>query len=395
MIEEYEFEDDFNTPQFHWVAGFMSGTSIDAVDVALIYTNGLEIKEFGPTVERKYSLVERNILQTAVEAARNWNWEGDPPKTEFDRAIDVISRTHTDAFYQLVNKNNGNKPQLAGVHGQTVLHRAATEDEYGDTLQLVDAEALSKEFGISIVYDFRSMDIAAGGQGAPLTPAYHNGLFNTLEYKNGTVLNLGGVANITFIDRDRELIAFDTGPGNGPIDEWVQRHNRGFYDEGGQIARSGIVNQEKIDELVNNPWFKESPPKSLDRYSFSANMVDGLSFEDGVATLTAFSAKSVALGIELLPETPEVMIVCGGGRHNACLMDQLKDYVPCTVLTSEDVGWRGDSIEAEAFAYLAVRRLYGFATSWNSTTGVDDFACGGILHTKGEDDNFEFIDEAY
>lgn len=383
MSESIGHLKDITTPDFLWVAGFMSGTSIDAVDAALIYTDGRTVKEFGPTVERKYSKTERDVLKKAVEAARTWKWDGDQPTTEFTRACEVITATHLDAYRQLIAQSGDRVPAFIGVHGQTVIHRAATPDRYGKTLQLVDAAALYKELGIPLVYDFRSKDVASGGQGAPLAPAYHAALFKRLNYRNGAILNLGGVANITFIGSDGDLIAFDTGPANGPIDEWMERHGRGAMDVDGKIALKGRVQNELLKKLIDNDWFKKPPPKSLDRYDFSANTVDGLSFEDGVSTLTAFSAKSVAVGIELLPDSPEIIIVCGGGRRNLSILKFLKEYVSCDVLTSEEVGWRGDSIEAEAFGFLAARRMRGLPTSWSSTTGVKQPVSGGVIFDKG------------
>lgn len=382
MSKSLDDIDHITTPDFFWVAGFMSGTSIDAVDGAMIYTDGRTIKEFGSTVERKYTHIERDTLKKAVDEARKWNWKGEPPVDAFANACEVITRTHFEAYSELVQKSDYKKPKYVGVHGQTVLHRAATKEENGDTLQLIDAQALYRKLKIPIVYNFRSRDIACGGQGAPLTPAYHLALFKKLDYRNGAILNLGGVANITLINSEGYLTAFDTGPANGPIDEWIERHGRGTMDIDGKIARLGKVDQQLLDKLFENAWFNEPPPKSLDRYDFSANMADGLSFADGVATLTAFSAKSVAKGIELLQEKPEVLVVCGGGRHNQTLLGFIEKYLECKVLTTEDVGWRGDSIEAEAFGFLAVRRIYGLQTSWNSTTGANGFVCGGDIYDK-------------
>ncbi len=373
---------DITTPDFSWVAGFMSGTSIDAVDGAMIYTDGRTVKEFGPAVERKYSTTEREVLKNAVDVARKWNWDGDQPTAEFTKACEVITETHLEAFKKLVALASDKAPAYIGVHGQTVLHRATTLEQSGKTLQLVDAAALYKELGVPVVFDFRSKDVSFGGQGAPLAPAYHAALFERLNYRNGAVLNLGGVANITFIGADQELIAFDTGPANGPIDEWIEQHGRGSMDVDGKIALTGRVQQDLLKNLMANKWFKEPPPKSLDRYDFSASIADGLTFEDGVSTLTAFSAKSVAIGIELLPESPEVLIVCGGGRRNPSLLKFLKECVSCEVLTSEEVGWRGDSIEAEAFGFLAARRMSGLPTSWSSTTGVSQPVSGGTIFDK-------------
>ncbi|MEL6956285.1 MAG: anhydro-N-acetylmuramic acid kinase [Pseudomonadota bacterium] len=362
-----------------WAAGFMSGTSIDAVDAALILTDGERVLEFGPVAERKYTADERRVLQDATQAARDWAWRGEAPSGAFARAEAVITQTHNDAMESLLRAWDGPTPAIAGVHGQTVLHRAPRAGQAGATLQLIDAEAMHAALEIPLAYDFRSADVAAGGQGAPLAPAYHGALLERLGQGASAVLNLGGVANITARTTEGDLVAFDTGPANGPMDEWVEGHGRGTHDAGGSFARAGSVHEGLIAQMFEHPFFVERPPKSLDRFDFNANMARGLMFEDGVATLTAFSARAAAVGIEQLPQRPERVIACGGGRHNPALMDALADALPCALATAEDVGWRGDSIEAEAFAFLAVRCLRGLPISWPMTTGVPQPITGGRL----------------
>lgn len=357
----------------------MSGTSLDAVDAALILTDGEQVFEFGPTVERKYTAVERQVLQDATDAARAWNWQGDAPTETFDAARAVITRTHGNAWAELRSQAAGLEISLAGIHGQTVLHRRPQNGIRGDTLQLIDAEALAAKLSLAIAYDFRSADVAAGGEGAPLAPVYHKALLNRLNSDTAAVLNLGGVANITATQAGGDLIAFDTGPANGPIDEWVQGHRRGTHDEGGRYAAAGKVHEGLLAQLLEHPWFSAPPPKSLDRYDFNASMARGLSFEDGVATLTAFTAHSVAAGLAHMPARPTQIIACGGGRHNPTLMGMLRQTLPCQVLSAEEARWRGDSIEAEAFAFLAVRTLRGLPISWPSTTGVKQPMTGGRI----------------
>ncbi|MEM6946792.1 MAG: anhydro-N-acetylmuramic acid kinase [Pseudomonadota bacterium] len=360
-----------------WAAGFMSGTSLDAVDGALILTDGVGVVDFGPAVEVPYTPAQRAVLREATDAARAWSWRGQAPEEEFDAARQVIVETHLAAYRALTSGAPAPRPVIAGVHGQTVLHRPPRSGMAGATLQLVDAPALHAAFGIELAYDFRSADVAAGGQGAPLAPAYHAALLDRLGPGASAVLNLGGVANITARMAGGEVMAFDTGPANGPIDEWVEGHGRGTYDEGGRIARQGAVHEGLIAQLFEHPFFVERPPKSLDRYDFNANMARGLSLEDGAATLTAFSARAVAVGTALLPERPERVVVCGGGRHNPALMDALRSAVDVPVSAAEDVGWRGDSVEAEAFAFLAVRCLRGLPIGWPATTGVPRPMTGG------------------
>lgn len=354
----------------------MSGTSLDAVDAAMILTDGKDVLDFGSTVERKYTVAERDVLKAATEAARAWNWAGPPPEAEFDAARRVITETHREAYEDLCD---GAGAVLAGVHGQTVLHKRPSGGQAGATLQLIDPGAMQAALGVPLAYDFRSADVAAGGQGAPLAPAYHGALMRRMGDAAAVVLNLGGVANITAMRADGSLVAFDTGPANGPIDEWVEGHGRGTHDAGGAFASAGRVHEGLLLQLFEHQWFAEAPPKSLDRYDFNASMVRGLSFEDGAATLTAFSARSVAAGIAQLEDAPARVIACGGGRHNPALMAALREALPCALITAEDAGWRGDSIEAEAFAFLAARTLRGLPISWPMTTGVPEPMTGGLL----------------
>jgi len=359
----------------------MSGTSLDAVDAAMILTDGEKVTDFGPAVERRYSASERAVLQAATDAARAWNWQGPIPEAPFRAALDVITRTHVEAWGMLTGLARAPAPLLAGVHGQTLLHRRAQPGQKGATLQLVDPFALRAVMGVPLVCDFRSADVEAGGQGAPLAPAYHGGLMDRLGGEAAVVLNLGGVANITARLSDGTLIACDTGPANGPIDEWVERHGKGTHDAGGRLALAGQVDTARLARLLSHAWFAEKLPKSLDRYDFNAGMAEGLSLEDGAATLTAFSAAAVAAGIDQLPEKPARVIACGGGRHNPALMAALKGALSCRLMTAEDAGWRGDSIEAEAFAYLAARRMRKLPLSWPMTTGVPEPLTGGQLFT--------------
>ena len=356
----------------------MSGTSIDAVDAALILTDGERVLEFGPAIERPYTSGERAVLQMATDEARRWNWKGPQPYRAFGVAEGVIFTTHEEAFRLLMEYWDGPPPEIVGIHGQTVLHRRPAPGAIGATLQLCPAARLQQAFGIPIVYDFRSADVAAGGQGAPLAPAYHSALLDRLGSGAACVLNLGGVANITSRQKDGELIAFDTGPANGPIDEWIDGHGRGRFDDGGKFASAGRVHEGLLAQLFEHPWFSELPPKSLDRFDFNASMARGLSFEDGVATLTEFSARAVSAGIALLPDAPEQVVACGGGRLNPALMKALGSALSCPVVSAEDVGWDGSAIEAQAFALLAVRSLRGLPISWPKTTGVPTPMQGGV-----------------
>lgn len=368
--------DDFSPV---WSIGFMSGTSLDAVDAAMILTDGQRVLEFGPTAERTYSDLERGILAQAVRAARDWNWLGLKPEAEFEKARKVLTQTHNDAFMDVIRQcSPSHRPVMAGVHGQTVLHRAPTGNQSGATLQILDQHALADAFGIPLYFDFRSADVTAGGQGAPLAPIYHQALCASLRGPVA-VLNLGGVANLTFVSDADPLLGFDCGPANGPIDEWIEGHGLGKFDDNGRFAMAGTVHEGALAGWLDNAWFGEALPKSLDRFDFSANLARGLSVEDGAATLTALSASGVALGLKLFPKPVSRVIACGGGRRNPALMNELRKRCPCPVVTAEEMGWRGDSIEAEAFALLAVRSHRGLPISFPGTTGVVEPMMGGRL----------------
>jgi anhydro-N-acetylmuramic acid kinase len=353
----------------------MSGTSLDAVDVALIRTDGERLLDYGPAFERPYTQAERAVLRAAVDAARAWAWQGDEPVAAFRAAEAVLLDTHRDALARV----GGPKPVLLGVHGQTVLHRAPKDGLRGATRQIFDAHTLARLTGVPVWFDFRTADVEAGGQGAPLAPVYHRALLDRSVIGSGVVLNLGGVANLTFAGRGGELIAFDCGPANGPIDEWVEGHGAGVRDDGGRLARAGRAHEAVLADVLDWPFFDAAPPKSLDRYDFSASLVRGLSLEDGAATLTELAARAVARGLDLLPEWPERVVACGGGRHNPTLMAALNRVCGCPVVPAEAMGWRGDSIEAEAFAFLAARSARGLPLGYPATTGVPVPMTGGRL----------------
>ncbi|MEL6258249.1 MAG: anhydro-N-acetylmuramic acid kinase [Pseudomonadota bacterium] len=372
---------DFDTGAPFWVVGFMSGTSLDAVDAAMIKTDGVTISEFGPTSERRYLPSERGLLQAAIQAARDWNWQGPEPDAPFRAAEAVLTICHAEAYRDLLQNWSGPLPALAGVHGQTVLHRAPTAERRGATRQSLDAGSVAVQLGLPLVSDLRSADVAAGGQGAPLAPAYHSALLNRLGDRDAVVLNLGGVANITARGREGSLIAFDTGPANGPVDEWVEAHTGAGYDQDGKLASVGRVNEGLLAQILDHPFFDAPPPKSLDRFDFNANLVRGLTLEDGAATLTELCVRAVSRGLEHLPKRPSRLIACGGGRRNPALMARLKQAVGCDVVAAETLGWRGDSVEAEAFALLAARSVRNLPISWPQTTGVTEPLTGGVLTT--------------
>lgn len=355
------------------VLGLMSGTSLDGVDAAIIETDGERVLGFGPARTFPYAADERRALMAATEDALA-AVPAAPPPPSFAAAAAVIERTHADAVSRLLAEPDAGKVELIGFHGQTVLHRPGE----GLTVQLGSGDALARATGIDVVWDLRTADMAAGGQGAPIVPVYHKALAARAGLEPPVaVLNVGGVANLTFIGAGGELIAFDTGPGNGLIDQLVEACGAGPFDAGGRIAASGRIDELALKRLLDHPYFAKGGTKSLDRYDFSLAPVAHLTLPDGAATLVAFTAASVALAAARLPVRPQRWIVCGGGRHNAAIMAALNMRLDVPCLAAEAVGWRGDTVEAEAIAYLAARSVKGLPLTFEGTTGVARPVTGG------------------
>lgn len=357
------------------VIGLMSGTSLDGIDAAILDTDGERVAVPGPALTQPYLPETRAMLHEALTiAARLPAGAASPEIAEAER---LLTETHAKVVAALLQKAGLEPGAIAyiGFHGQTILHRPSERR----TWQIGDGAALARATGIAVVNEFRLTDVAAGGQGAPFVPLYHLALAAKLR-RPVVVVNIGGVANVTYIGADDELIAFDTGPGNGLIDDWALTHTGEALDRDGRLARRGRVNEAVLAKMLQHPSFAQVPPKSLDRLDFSSESVKGLSPEDGAATLTAFTAAAIARSREHMPEPPQAWIICGGGRHNPALMDELRARLPGHVLTAEDAGWRGDFIEAEAFGYFAVRSVRGLPLSLPSTTGVPYPMPGGRLH---------------
>ena len=362
------------------ILGFMTGTSLDAVDMAVLETDGHEIQAFGPAGERKLRDETRDLLLVATEIARGWPRDKAEPEI-FAEAARAVADEHIYAAESFLAEHGlaWSDFDLLGVHGQTVLHERPTPERIGRTVQLLDAERLAKASGRPVAFDFRTADVAAGGQGAPLAPIYHaararaSGLAAPVA-----ALNIGGVANITLINDHDDLLAFDTGPGNGMIDLMLQERGLGRFDENGRLAASGRVDQGILNQFLASSYFSGPAPKSLDRYDFPLDLVEPLSAEDAAATLVAFTAEAVIKAFDH-GARPSALIVCGGGRHNPQIMKVLTERAPVPVRTAEDYGWRGDSIEAEAFAYLAARTAKGLPISFPGTTGVKAPMTGGRI----------------
>jgi len=360
------------------VIGLMSGTSLDGIDAALLLTDGEETVEPGAAITVPYDAATRAVLQAAIQDALEM-----PRKAQVPAAVREAERISTVAHANAVRallataELEPGEVSAIGYHGQTVLHRP----EQRRTWQIGDGVKLAQLTGIDVVADLRSADVAAGGQGAPIVPLYHAALLRQAGNVRlpAVVVNIGGVGNDTYVGEDT-ILAFDTGPGNAPIDDWALAHTGKPIDENGALSRRGKVDEAILTAMLQHAFFARQPPKSLDRMDFTTTPVVGLSAEDGAATLTAFTAAALARAREHLPAPARTWIVCGGGRHNPVLMDGLRKRVGATVLTAEDAGWRGDFIEAEAIAYLAVRSRKGLPLTLPSTTGVPRPMTGGVLY---------------
>lgn len=364
------------------VLGFMTGTSLDAVDMAVLETDGEAIAALGPAGERKLDPAARALIETATRDALAWPRDAPRPPS-FAAAETAIAEQHLIAargFLAATGLSMG-EIDLVGVHGQTVLHEPPIPGRpSGRTIQLIDAQAVADGLQTPVAFDFRTDDVVAGGQGAPLAPIYHAALASLSQLDRPVAaLNLGGVANVTLVDEDGALQACDTGPANGMIDLFVQARTGARCDVDGALARAGRVDQAILERYLAHPYFEARGPKSLDRFDFSLDPVAGLSLEDGAATLTAFAAAAVALGLNALDPAPREVVACGGGRLNPALMAAIAERAPMRVRTAEAVGWRGDSIEAEAFAYLAARTFRGLPISFPATTGAPQPMTGGRI----------------
>ncbi|MEO1265652.1 MAG: anhydro-N-acetylmuramic acid kinase, partial [Pseudomonadota bacterium] len=293
---------------------------------------------------------------------------GDIERELTDLNVDAVRR-----YISEVCGGDSSAIDLVGFHGQTVLHRP----EAGLTVQLGDGDRLAAETGLPVIYDLRQADMEAGGQGAPLAPAYHRAMAASCAERPVAVVNIGGVANVTFIGRDGTLIAFDTGPGNALLDDWMAKTVGASRDEGGAAALAGVANEPVVSFFMDHAYFKQPPPKSLDRNTFFWDLVEGLTPVDGAATLVAITAEAIARARNHLPEPPALWIVAGGGRHNRAMMQALTKRLAARVMPAEDIGFDGDTVEAEAWAYLAVRSARGLAVTFPGTTGVPRAITGG------------------
>ncbi len=350
------------------VVGLMSGTSLDGVDAAALETDGERVGRFGRSVTIAYEPALRRRLRALIERAPSLP-DDDPELLAVENALTLV---HADAVSALASPAS-----LIGFHGQTILHDPAR----GRTWQIGDAALLARLTGLPVMHDFRSADVAAGGEGAPLVPVFHAALLPAHVARPAAILNIGGVANLTVVPRlgDDGLIACDTGPGNALLDDWAMRHTGEPLDRDGALAAAGRPHEPTLDLLLADPFFTWPAPKSLDRQSFSRALdaVVALPASDGAATLVAFTARAVAR--LPLADRPSTIFVCGGGRRNPAMMRAVATATGAVVEPVETLGWNGDALEAQCFAYLAARSRRGLPLSYPGTTGVPRPCPGGRL----------------
>ncbi len=355
--------------------GLMSGTSMDGVDAAVIETDGETIRDFGPTGFRAYAPADRDRLRAGLGA-----WPG----AEGLEGVEALVR---GAHATLVAEFPG--VDLVGFHGQTLAH----EPKGRGTHQIGRGDWLARDTGRTVVWDFRTADVASGGEGAPLVPFFHFACARWVGFQRPVAfLNLGGVGNVTWVDpraaapeEPGALVAFDTGPGNALIDDFLSRRLGRAYDAEGELGQRGRVETSILADLAAHPYLERKPPKSLDRNDFHGYLdrVEPLSAEDGAATLAALTAACVGAAARHFPEPVERWVVCGGGRRNRAVMAMLRAGANAPVDPVEAVGLDGDMLEAQAFAYLAVRVAKGLPTSAPGTTGCRLPVSGGRISAPG------------
>jgi anhydro-N-acetylmuramic acid kinase len=365
--------------------GLMSGTSLDGVDAAWVETDGERIGRLGPALTLPYEPALRRDLRSLLDRA--------PQLAEDDALLASCVRRLTDAHVEAVarlrvqvHRHLDEDVDLLGFHGQTILHRPARAPSRipgtGRTWQVGDARGLARATNLSVAYDFRSADVAAGGEGAPLVPVVHAALAEELP-RPLAVLNLGGVGNVTWLGEGGAMLAFDTGPANGPLDDWARRSLGKDYDKDGNLAAAGQADGAVLSHLMAHPYLTAPPPKSLDRLDFDRALREAgagaLSPQDGAATLVAFCAICVAAAARHFPEPPKQWLVAGGGRRNPAMMRALAAVLTEPVRPVEVAGWNGDMLEAQAFGVLAARVSRGLPLTFPGTTGVAQPTTGGRI----------------
>lgn len=363
----------------HTCLGLMSGTSMDGIDAAVLVTDGETLRSFGPRAYRAYSAEEQALLKAAMADAVSMR-DRISRSEVLKHAEQLVTDAHCEAIAGLLEKARAEKcdVDVIGFHGQTVLHKPQARL----TVQLGLPQKIADRFRLSVVADFRAADVREGGEGAPLVPVFHLALVKAAKLPlPAAVVNIGGVANVTLIAPDETLAAFDTGPGNALINDWLRTKTGAAMDENGAAAAAGKVHDDILQKLLSDAYFARPPPKSLDRdhFRYALGMVADLSLEDGAATLTAFTAESLALALRRHEYAVQQIVVAGGGSHNSTLLREIKKRTNVDVVTADVMKWSADFMEAQAFAFLAARSMNGLPLSFPGTTGAPKPLTGGVL----------------
>lgn len=385
-------------PRVYKALGLMSGTSLDGIDAAVLETDGLTVGEIGPTAFYPYTDEERALLQEAQKQApaylrsrmRNTPLAS-PAAKLFAEANACVTQTHAALVKGFLEEHKIRPEEMAviGFHGQTLIHAPALRC----SLQIGNGQYLANTLGICVIDGFRQLDLQAGGQGAPLVPLFHQALARATSVlpRPLVVLNIGGIANVTWIGPERRgsaaLQAFDVGPGNALSDDFIQSRCGKRFDQNGRGALSGQVSPRALAELLSQiaPYLARTPPKSLDRNAFSLTALEDLSTEDGLATLAALTVHCILRAWPHFPTPPRCVVALGGGVHNQSIMTRLAHLLHaapyhCTLCKGATIGWESAFVEAQAFAFLAVRSLRNLPLTLPSTTGVPRPLPGGFLH---------------
>ncbi|MEF2551362.1 anhydro-N-acetylmuramic acid kinase [Aurantimonas sp. A2-1-M11] len=373
-------------PKLRRAIGLMSGTSLDGIDVALVDTDGDAQVDRGPARVYAYDAAFRDRLAAALESAKGIRQRAERPGDI--AALEVeLTRRHADAVDRFLHDCAIDRASIdvVGFHGQTILHRPAE----ALTIQIGRGDLLADRLGLPVVHDMRAADMLAGGQGAPLVPAYHAALARSLPADRRTYpvvfVNIGGISNVTWLDGTSDPVAFDSGPGNALLDQWLQREAGIPYDQNGAVASEGGILETMAERYLASPFFARPAPKSLDRFDFPVPPGGSGALEDVARTLCYISAAAILKSADHFPAAPKLWIICGGGRHHPAIMADLKAGAAsdAAVVSAEDAGFDGDAMEAEAWGYLAVRSLDGRPLTWPTTTGCRQATCGGVLAMPG------------
>ena len=363
--------------------GLNSGAALDGVSAALLRTNGEDVIEVGSSRFFPYDRDMKIALRRAEKAAL----EHRDGAADIGKASKDVTDFHVVAVDEFLNAAGLKRTaiDIVGFHGHTIFHRPKrTPESAGRTWQIGDGRVLAEETKIDVVNGFRDADISAGGEGGPIASIYFAALAKSLEPDGAVgVIDLGRISSVTYVpktDSPLDILAFDAGPGAALIDEWVALKTGEPMDFDGELARSGKVHSDILRMMLLNPYVRRKPPKALEKSDFKIEAVLNLSVADGAATLTALTAACIRASLPHLPAAPNDWIIVGGARRNLALTDAIGMALDADIHTAESLGWRGDDLDAQAVAYLAVRSLRKLPLTYPRTTRTPRPTLGGTYH---------------